>query len=1725
MKCSIFFKLFLILSLDCVRANDRFFISAPSVFHLGVKEKVYVQMGGSLSSTDVELYLEHEDSGTLMSEKKSPVDSPQGGLTKTAELMIDVEKMLRLPPFKSQHPYLLLVVESKSFPDRRVIRVLVSKHRGYIFIQTHQPAYNPTQTVEYRIFTLDHTLRPHEEHFELSIFNAAGNRIMKQMNLAMGGIYSGILNIPDVAELGTWKIVANYENDDRNATREFKVQKFVLPSFEVVIRMEESYLLLNSKQLSFNIVAKYSFGKNIRGAYHCRFGVVFRDSDATHRGKPVFIRGLELVDSITDGKAEVTLITARLNDHLRNQLGKTLSDLEKFGAELYITVSVAEIQSGELQEAEVSIPIAAQAYTIDFSRTRSFFIPGVPLDVVVAVRLPNGSPASEIPVEIRVPLSEEKVAEVQTNQQGTVFALFNFHSTGNSIEVKVNVKGQEQKKVIQRASSPSGKYLYINFASKVYTVGESLTIQYHTVNSEPKKGCYLYYMVLSRGVLVKHGSLEFGITTRHRVEITSDMVPSFRLIAYYYSQDGDIIADSVWVDVKDECEKKIRVSTMKNQYDPGKHAEIKLDVDGQKAKVALLVVDKAMYALHTQNKLTAEQVFSSMQSYDLGCSYVGGSDTVSTLSGAGLAFLSHSQSTTSVERKGYGCESHAARRRRSLDIQQALIMLKSNFSKGEIQDCCVRGYSLIPMRKTCQERAKRVSQVNADPACIAAFLQCCHEGEKLRERKRKEQSQDAFGRTASASEIEEFFFDSTTQYIRRYFPPSFEFKIIDVNNIHSHTLYLPDSITTWEIQAVAVSATHGFCVAEPHEIKAFKEVFVSLKLPYTVKKYEQISIAPVIYNYGENEHVQLAVHMEQTAGLCSPGSATSTTFVNITVAAQSSQHVTFSAVPMVSGPVLIKIRLYGIENERGIDAIEKILNVWTEGIQHRTEETLDVRMKGRNEVFFTIDGKLPDSIVPNSISNIFAKMEGSGFGKSSAYTLLSSEGVDDLIKLPSGCAEQTMKLMAPTALALRYLDKTRRWFELPPGTRDKALQNTEKGYARMVNFQYPDGSYGIWPWQHKKPSHWLTGLVVKVLSLVAEGQSANREQQGRRAVGVSNEAISLSVHYLLSVQLGSGAFNDPHPVIDRQMQGGVGGKEVDVSMTAFITLALQHSLQFLDEELKTNTKASISRATTYLLSHMEELKGPYTVAIAAYCLSVCLAEKAQASPAWEKLKTLSTEVESGCRVWRANREAQNAGKLPADAITVETTAYALLTAVQHEDFELAEKAACWLTTQENYGGGFKSTQDTIVTLEALAEYDLKRPSEPFTKVEATFTVPGRSKLIQMSLENEREKVETELKRLIGNSITVQLRGEGNIKLKVVKAYHLLEPKDSCEKLSIRVTVEGKVQYTAKVIQNYDYYDEDYSNDEAKEERVPRSAIEWFDARSRSRRHADHGTNTENDVNYNVCVSHSLRQNLSGMAIADITLLSGFEAQIEDLEQLKQPTEQYISHYEISKGRVLIYFDKIVEQELCITFGAIQTVKIGLLQPAPALFYDYYEPNRKCTVFYSAPERSKMVSKLCSGDVCQCAERPCHKEQSVFAKAKDQKRIMDKRSQHACFLPTVDYAFIVEVLNVSVKSNFKLYTTNVTKVLKAYRDVNVTDNSVRVFAKRLQCNGELLTDKQYLIMGKDGSTTDSNGEMQYLLESNTWVEQNPGVKCGTAYRMACKMFHAFVSTFQTQGCTQ
>uniref|UniRef100_A0AAY5EH72 Complement 4B (Chido blood group) n=1 Tax=Electrophorus electricus TaxID=8005 RepID=A0AAY5EH72_ELEEL len=1560
------------VSITCVR----FLVTAPSVFHVGVKEQVSVQVCASLMNSPVTCLLEQEV-GSVNAKKAAELLSANG-----------------------EPPYLNLVCNIGGI-KRKQTRVLISQHRGYIFIQTDQPVYNPTQKVQYRIFLLDHAMRPKSDDiYRLlnKILVCKGSRFMLQVTLFRPGV---------------WKIKAHSKGDDRNATiREFKVQKFVLPSFSVSIEPEAGYLLVSTESFKFTIDALYSYGKTISGGFHCRFGVK-EETDIK------FIKGLEITGPVKKGKAEVTIQVSELKDKL---LPMELESLAQKGALFYAAATVTDTISGEVQESEIFLPIVSQRYKVDLSRTRSHYTPNMPFDLVVNALTPNGPPAAHVQVSIDVPVATEKSKTQHTNEEGMTIFTVNLEAILPVISFEVSRIGLDPlTKEVSRVTSLRNSFLYISVTNKVVLPGHSLNVAFNILNGNPEDG-RIYYMVLNKGILKKTSSLIAADLTKISLAVSSDMTPSFRLIGYYYDTNGEIIADSVWVDVKDVCEGKVNHNFASTLHD---------------ARVALLAVDKAIYALNAQNKLTPKQVFSSMQSYDLGCSYGGGTDTAAVFNGAGLAFISHSQTVRSQMRRGFGCESGFRRQRRSIDLHKQMA------EKGEnttLKKCCRHGLTLIPMRLTCEERKKRIVRTES-AACVEAFMKCCQFATQLREKKRQEDIRSGHGRSTNIDYIEDFF-ENDVDHIRRSFPPSFEFRDFKVN---------------------------GFCVAKPVDIRVFKELFVSLRLPYSVKRNEQLALLVVIYNYGTHER-QLAVHMKQVDGLCSPGASSTASYTNVNLGPQSSETVTFSAVPLIDGEIPITIVLYDREMEMGVDAIQRTLLVMTEGVRMQEEKSFMINLDGRSSKYIHIDGMFPNSTVPETDTNVFVKIEGEPFSMSAALPLLSPSSVERLIRAPIGCAEQTMIRMSPTALSIRFLDSSSHWLELAAGSRDTALDHLEKGYERILTFKKPDGSYGAW--QGHPTSNWLTALVVKVLSL-ASNLVTTANQRIISQVDIQDAAM-----YLIKKQNDDGSFTDPNPVIHREMQVR--------SPFAFGDLKL-----WLHED-------SISRATDYLLLRIGELERPYAVAITAYCLSTCLKNHALALSAWMKLKSLAV-VGNESHTSKESRVAEER----------QTTAYALLTALAQGDLEEAKAAACFLSTQENYEGGFRSTQDTIMALEALSVYTVQKPASAFDGISAQFTSPLRNTMEKVVLNKKDEKVEAELKRLLGGDITAKLSGNGDVKIKVAKAYYALDPYNACDHISIDVTVKGKVEYTAQVMANYNYYGNgDYEDGEMEEGDFPRSAIEWFDARSRRRR--DTEGSSEDTVVYEVCV-----RNISGMAVADITLLSG-ETRTERQTQTHTPHRK---HLRKKKGISL----QILDGRECITFEAKQTVPIGLVQPAPATFYDYYEPDRRCSVFYSAPKRSKMVSVLCSEDVCQCAERPCFKEK------KSLESLIQKgdRFKFACYYPVVDYGFVVTVLSVDEASNFQLFSTNVTEVLKNNRDTTVDVGDIRVFAKRKHCKGQLETGKTYLIMGNDGSTTDSRGQMQYLLDSNTWVEQKFDAKVcrASVNRKFCKELKDFLREYQINGCSQ
>ncbi|XP_067865826.1 complement C4-A-like [Heterodontus francisci] len=1679
-----------------------FMITAPNIIHIGVKESVSIQLHDAEGTVNFQVYCWDIIKRKKCSETVLFTLNPGNKYHDIKTITVSQLQVKELLLWRRRKKYVYLVAESRQLLEqRRMVPIKLSSKRGYIFIQTDQPIYTPNQTVKYRIFTLDHFMRPVNEQLRVSIYNSRNMELMRAdwMSQKMKILRT---KIPDNEEPGIWRIEAQFlDSPMSKVSAQFEVKEFVLPRFDVKVQADEMFYLVTKDEFRFKIVAKHTYGEAVAGKAFVRFGILHG------HGNKTYIGGLEQELTMLNGEVNSSVNTENLL-----QKSNLLSRNELVGLRLYMAVTTVELVSGEMEELELSnIKFVSSPYVIDLSKTTRHFIPKSPFATVATVTYPDGTPAVNVPVNI------EGGQTLNTDQHGLVVFERGAPANANILNMKVTAGNGELGKefhegtvTAQLYQSPSKSYLHIRAPHSVLKTGQDLNIEFTAIAETGSESVdYYYYILVSKGRVITADRIRKADPTMLHLPVVVDMVPTFRLLAYYYIHIGgrkEIVANAVWIDVEDHCDGQIEIKDYNTTHRPGSVFDLQFSTNDA-AKVSFVVVDSAVYILNNKNKLTARKVFEAMNSYDLGCFYGGGANSVGVFMDAGLSFISDVD--TALIRHEYSCKNQVRRQRRALNLQRQYAGKLDEYPYGRLRKCCMDGLTKILMLYSCEERARRVRELE----CRLVFQTCCDYGVELR----KNQSLKVDSIARSAVHVEEEFFDETDIHVRSLFPPSWLWETFEVLSAGDHTIrnYIPDSITTWEIQAVGMFANKGFCVAEPKKMKVFRPFFISMKLPYSVKRNEQLDVRVIIYNYLP-EDLEVSIYMREAEGLCSPATSRENKR-NVLVKANSAASIQFAIVPLIIGNVPINVIAYS-ETNMYSDAVLKHLRVLAEGVVVTKESSIPINPK--EKAMYEIQDDLPTNMVPETDNYLYIRPTGTIMGEA-VENSLSAAGINKLIKVPTGCAEQTAMHLAPTVFAVEYLDRSDQWISLKAERKDEAIFHIQTGYNRILGYKKDDGSYGAW--KTHPSSTWLTAFIVKILSMA------------RSQIIVNDRFIHQSVAHLIRSQTSSGAFEDPHPVLMRDMQGGVGGSESNVSITAFVTIALQHSLA----AFRTNNIAEISKvdksiqnAVKFLSEELPNIKQPHTIAITAYALAFVEADSSKVQEAGRKLKAIASyDRDHDVRYWKADETwlysgQQNSDEAPqAPAITVETTSYALLQALLIEDIDYATPIVKWLTEQQNYGGGFRSTQDTVIALEALSQYHiafLKREEE--VNMQIQFNVFGRASGPKIHLRRSNALSQKELKFPLGSKIRIELTGQGNGTLNLRRMYHLMEdPSSSCENVHLSIKVKGKMEFQKP----YDYTEADelFDDDMTLQADSPIGPIGWYDLRSRRKREVPDSEDRQT-IYYEVCYwrdAGGVKDQIpSGMAIVDISLLSGLEPELVQLDQLKNGVDQYIDHYDYKDGRVLLYLDTVCEKKECIMFATKQITPMGLVQPTTATLYDFYNPSIRCTVSYSAPERNAMILKLCDNEVCTCAEGPCPRIKHILSGEVNG----SARSDFACYSPIVDYAYTVRVMNQTTAGYFDNYHVSITSILKmSSKDDEVKVNDIQHFLQRKSCQFQLKEGKDYLLMGKDGTTSDGRGKMQYLFDAKSWIEAIPSEEtCGLRkYRSSCKNQKDFMDDLVNLGC--
>ncbi|XP_009577243.1 PREDICTED: complement C3, partial [Fulmarus glacialis] len=1538
--------------------------------------------------------------------------------------------------------------------------LLVSLQSGHIFLQTDKPIYTPGSIVLCRLFALGHLMEPAPKTVIVEV-KTPDNVIIKQVPVSSPmktGIFSFNHNLPEIVSLGTWTITAKFEDSpDQVFSTQFEVKEYVLPSFEVVLEPEEKFLYIDRKEdFRVSITARYLYGKRLQGTAFVLFGVMVEDE------KKSIPQSLQRIQ-VTDGDGEAILSMATLQQRFTN-----LQEL--VGHSLYVSVTVLTESGSDMVEAQRSgIRIVTSPYTIHFTHTPKYFKPGMPFDLMVYVTNPDESPAPRVTVK-----ADGFQGLVSTQRDGTARLVLNMPANKDAVPITVQTNqpglppnrqaSRQMTAKAYRSQDGSGNLLHLAVGATELQPGENLAVNFHLKsNNKPVRDSvpYFTYLIMSKGRIVRVGRQrhEAGQSlVTMSLPVTAELIPSFRIVAYYFVMPGEIVADSVWVDVKDTCMGTLVVKGATEAdnrvHEPGTPMRLRIEGD-HNAHVGLVAVDKGVFVLNKKNKLTQSKVWDTVEKSDIGCTPGSGRDNVGVFADAGLSLVTNMKITT-PQRTEVQCPQPAKRKRRSLQLIEHKGSKAAEYTDKALRKCCEDGMKENPMGHSCEHRTNYIQD---GKACIRAFLDCCNYIKGIRDQKQRELHLEL-----ARSEVDDGFLADEDITSRSLFPESWLWQVEPLTErpnelgISTKTLpvYLKDSITTWEVLAISLSQTKGLCVADPYEITVMKEFFIDLRLPYSVVRNEQVEIRAILYNYWTH-NIKVRVELMHNPALCSASTSKARYQQILTLKAQSSWAVPFIIVPLQLGlhDVEVKAAVWG---SFVADGVKKKLKVVPEGM--RLEKTvkiveLDPKTKGINGVQEEkVRAANLSDIVPNTESETKVSIQGNPVSIM-VEKAIDGEKLKHLIMTPAGCGEQNMIGMTPTVIATHYLDSTLQWESLGVDRRTEAISLIKKGYTQQLAFRKPDSSYAAF--KNRPSSTWLTAYVAKVFAMAI------------KLVDIEPEVICGAVKWLiLEKQKPDGIFQEDAPVIHKEMVGGYQGAEPEVSLTAFVLIALQEAREVCKDHVN-SLDGSITKATEYLASlaqRYQSLARPYTVALTSYALAIA-----------GKLK--SEKV-----LMKFSKEGERWEERNARTYNIEGTSYALLALLQMEKPELTGPVARWLAQQNYFGGGYGSTQATILVFQALAQYQVATPRQLELNLDVSVLLPRRASAMTYRIENRNALVARSAETKLNEDFTVKAEGTGKGTMTVVTIYNAKVPdkENKCDNFDLQVQVEdvktGKEQ-----------------------EGVIRS------------------------VKLTICTRYLDKVDAT-MSILDVSMLTGFSPDLQDLKRLTEGVDRYISKFEIDqapsdRSNLVIYLDKISHKaEECFSFKAHQRFQVGLIQPAAVTVYSYYKIDDRCTRFYHPDKDGGQLSKICYGDVCRCAEENCFVRQK-----QDVPITVNQRIERACE-PGVDYVYKVKLVAVEQSPSHDNYIMTILSVIKMGTDEDPAGSN-RTFVSHRQCRDalRLQTGQDYLIWGLATDLWVTGGRFSYLIGKDTWLEAWPlEVACQEPDLQAlCQDFIEFAEAMTMFGC--
>ncbi|MEI9935614.1 MAG: MG2 domain-containing protein [Pseudomonadota bacterium] len=473
--------------------------------------------------------------------------------------------------------------------------------------------------------------------------------------------------------------------------------------------------------------------------------------------------------------------------------------------------------------------------------------------------------------------------------------------------------------------------------------------------------------------------------------------------------------------------------------------------------------------------------------------------------------------------------------------------------------------------------------------------------------------------------------------------------ITDAQGHASIDVGMADSITEWRVSTLA-NSTDGRLGGAESGIKVFQDFFVDVSFPATLTRGDEVSFPIAIYNYlDEPQTVQLSLQ---------PGTwytALGTTSTSVTLDPGQVSGVSFPVRVNDVGLQTLTVQAIGSVKS---DAVARSVRVVPDG--QAFPESHSGALKA-GEVSQTVT--VPTDAVPGSAElyvNVFP-----------AFVSQAVQGMDSLLRVPSGCFEQTTSTAWPNVLVTQYMNDTK---QITPEIQLKAEALMSAGYQRLLTFEHPGGGFSWFGTQDNAPYLSVTAFGLMEFADMAKVQT------------VDEAMLERTKNWLVSQQASNGSWAG-------DMSEFFSFQTSVVRNTAFVIWALASA---------DVTSDAVARGLGYVKANLGDDQDPYTLGLVANAFALAAADDpflAQVLSMLDSLKKVDGEKVS----WDSGGTQTNfyCGGAEADLSATALVVHALIKA--GGDKASIDAGLKFLLASKDPQGNFGSTQSTIWTLRALIE--------------------------------------------------------------------------------------------------------------------------------------------------------------------------------------------------------------------------------------------------------------------------------------------------------------------------------------------------------------------------------------------------------------------------------------